>query len=117
MRKFIFLLYGVLISLLSLTQIELLHLTFAYHDKIEHFAAYSVFTLLAYFCTRNRQWAIVLCIGIIIYGGILEVLQASSTGRIASIADFCANVLGVMGGVLIIRMYRTSAIHANRKLN
>ncbi|MGF1692077.1 VanZ family protein [Photobacterium kagoshimensis] len=114
MRKLIFIVYGGLISLLSLTQIELLDLTFAYHDKIEHFVAYSVFTLLAYFCTQSRQWVTALCIAIIAYGGVLEILQASSTGRIASIADFCTNVLGVMGGVLIIKLYRTNTSYVNR---
>lgn len=108
MRKLIFIGYGALICLLSLTQVELLHLTFIYHDKVEHFTAYSLFTLLAYFSTKSKRWAYILCIAIVIYGGILEILQASSTGRIASIADFIANVLGVIGGIVIIKVYRSN---------
>ena len=66
-------------------------------DKLQHFGAYLVFVLLTYPLTLA-------VIAICAYGGLLEIAQAYSPGRYASILDFLANSLGAIFGLLLLRL-------------
>ena len=68
-------------------------------DKADHFIAYfglaSMATLVTGLKPRLR-WAL---LGVIVLGGVLEILQAF-TGRDADLLDFVANTLGAITGAL-----------------
>ncbi|ODS22743.1 hypothetical protein AB835_12450 [Candidatus Endobugula sertula] len=96
----IFIGYSLLITLLSLkphVPIE----NIPYNDKGAHLIAYAVFTLLAW---RINSWSPLfnhMVIGIIMYGGLIEVLQ-SYTGRMMSLYDLLANITGVTLCIIVL---------------
>ena len=47
---------------------------------------------------RNYGW---LVLGLLVFGGFIEVCQSMVTYRTAELADFYADALGVMAGILI----------------
>jgi VanZ family protein len=68
-------------------------------DKLEHFTAYFGLASMATMMLGLRPklaWAI---LGIILFGGALEILQGY-TGRDPDIMDFTANSIGAIGGLL-----------------
>lgn len=73
-------------------------------DKLQHFGAYLVFVLLTYPLTLKRHHLHLAVIAICAYGGLLEIAQAYSPGRYASILDFLANSLGAIFGLLLLRL-------------
>jgi VanZ family protein len=67
-------------------------------DKLEHFTAYFGLASMATMVQGTRfslAWAI---LGIILFGGALEILQGY-TGRDPDIMDFTANSIGALGGL------------------
>lgn len=65
-------------------------------DKLAHLLAYGVFTLLAFMsATRQRQFLLG-CVGIVLFGIAMEVLQSFIPGRQMSFWDCIANSLGVL---------------------
>lgn len=63
-------------------------------DKLEHFGAYTALALTG-FAARGRPWRL-LALGVIAFGGTVEVLQAlMPTGRTGSVLDAAANTAGV----------------------
>ena len=52
--------------------------------------------------TESKQYLYV-CIGIVAYGGMMEVAQSFMPGRMMSAYDFLANTLGVIVGALVVR--------------
>ena len=75
-------------------------------DKGAHFAAYAVFAVLAHGVCRRHPWFAWLCVGIVIYGGLLEYGQSFAPRRTMSVADFIANTLGVVVGGWLVNRYR-----------
>ena len=70
-------------------------------DKQLHFAAYGVLSLaLAYATTeyRRRVWvrAGVVIVAVVVFGGLVELLQGFVPHRYPSALDFLSNVLGVI---------------------
>jgi VanZ family protein len=74
----------------------------SFMDKIKHFLAYLLLSLLIYGATRNFKIAIFLSI---IYGFLMEALQFTVPFRTFSLADILANSLGA-GLVYSIRIFR-----------
>jgi VanZ family protein len=77
-------------------------------DKLEHFIAYFGLAGMATLALGLRQvlgWAI---LGVILFGGLLEILQGY-TGRDPEVMDFVANSLGAIAGlgagVLFLRLF------------
>nr|WP_321221671.1 VanZ family protein [uncultured Psychroserpens sp.] len=102
----------LVIYVLALTIGSLAHLNgmpslgFSFEDKIRHFIAYFLFTVLVYnYCkARNLTNAIPKAIlSVIIYGIIIELLQKVMTSyRTLDVYDVLANSLGAVLAALII---------------
>ena len=91
--------YGALIAFLSLQSPD--DIVISAPDKLSHLAAYGGFAVLAYRLrtARKRFWAI--CIGLIVYSGLLEYAQSFVPGRMMSGLDMVANTLGVLLGAYL----------------
>lgn len=66
-------------------------------DKLQHFGAYALLAGLITLGLEARRWWLWGLLGLIVFGGVLEVLQGL-VGRDMSFKDEIANTLGVMTG-------------------
>ena len=111
----------MVLYVIGLTMGSLMHLGgvpslgFSFDDKIYHFFAYFVFTILVYnyFKVIQIKRVILLsALAVICYGIILEVLQTVLTSyRTFDVYDALANALGVSCASIVLH------IRTNRKLN
>jgi VanZ family protein len=67
------------------------------NDKLLHFIAYFGLAAIAAIAFRRRKAAILAALGLIVLGGILEIIQGF-VGRDMSLYDEFANTLGVVVG-------------------
>jgi VanZ family protein len=76
-------------------------------DKLEHFTAYFGLAGMATMALGLRPWLGWAILGVILFGGLLEILQGY-TGRDPEILDFAANsfgaIAGLGAGVLFLRL-------------
>lgn len=72
-------------------------------DKVFHLGTYAIFALLGYRVVREPREYFYLCVGIVAYGGLMEVGQSFMPGRVMSGYDFLANTLGVVLAGLVVR--------------
>ena len=72
-------------------------------DKLLHFITYFVLAAMGVTAFRARRSALLAVLGLIVLGGILEILQGF-VGRQTSIADQLANTLGVLAGGTLARL-------------
>lgn len=81
-------------------------------DKGNHFLGFAV---LAFLCLRAYpQRAAAMLAGLLLYGGLIEVLQSFTAYRSAEWGDLLADAIGIAGGLL---MHRAMASHnRNRSL-
>ena len=94
----LFLVYAIFmayVSLRSMSGIELEH-----SDKFFHFIAYGLFAVLGFRTVSGRKAYMYLCLGIVVYGGLMEVAQSFTPRRMMSVYDFIANTIGVFIGVI-----------------
>lgn len=103
--------YTILIATLSLANIgELPSIGSSFDDKIFHFLAYGLLTLLWFlflYKYKKSQVLLTSSLFVIFYGIIIEVLQGQlSAHRIADVFDVLANSLGVVIMALIINIKR-----------
>ncbi|HVZ28639.1 MAG TPA: VanZ family protein [Rhizomicrobium sp.] len=73
-------------------------------DKVDHFVAYFGLAAMATMVTGVRPrlaWAI---LGVILFGGVLEILQGLM-GRDAELADFIANSIGALAGLAAAALF------------
>ena len=54
------------------------------------------------FRLRTKSYYLYVCLGIIAYGGLMELAQSYTPGRMMSGYDFLANTLGVVLGAIIV---------------
>lgn len=73
-------------------------------DKAEHFTAYFGLALLAALAWGLRRSVLLVLVGVIALGGVLEILQ-SMTGRDAEWLDELANSLGALTGTAVACAY------------
>lgn len=104
---FIACLYTITLSILSLIKLnELEGIGPSYKDKIFHFLAYGLFTLLWYNALRQlkiKYALIIAATAAIICGIILEILQGRlTTFRDSNLMDALANTMGVLIMTFII---------------
>lgn len=108
----------VMIGVLSLSAVPKLNLELGIKsgDKYLHFIAYFGLSIIWYFALRNKipkkLFNIIVPLGLIFYGIILELLQGGLTSyRTGDIYDALANTVGVIAGLVlfkgIIKWYRT----------
>jgi len=97
----LFAMYGLVIAYVSLAPLpEGAPIT---NDKVAHLAAYALFVLLAAAMALPRRTFLVVCVLIIAYSGLLEVVQSFIPGRHMSLMDLVANTLGVALGMVMVR--------------
>ncbi len=73
-------------------------------DKSEHFTAYFGLALLASLAWGLRRSLVLVFLGLVALGGVLEILQ-SVTGRDAEWLDELANSLGALTGMAVACAY------------
>ena len=105
----------MVVSLIQLKGLPNVGISFA--DKIFHFLAYSVLTLVwfsaLFFQFKNKKTKAILYAAIfsVIFGIIVEVLQGSVTAsRHSDVYDAIANTLGVLITVLILLINKKTGI-------
>ena len=74
-------------------------------DKVLHFLAYLVLAGLAFLFVRQIKPFLKCCVALVIYGGIIELLQSFMPGRYMSFADFVANIGGIAFAVMLVKIY------------
>jgi VanZ family protein len=73
-------------------------------DKANHVAAFSVLALLGYGSYRDRTIAVLL--GLLVYGGAIELLQALTPYRTGDPTDLLADAAGLVVGWSLARLMR-----------
>ena len=71
-----------------------------YWDKVQHIVGFGVLTTLGCFAyTEKKVW---LCLGLVIYGALIEYFQSTLTyTRMASLGDWLADVVGITIAVMV----------------
>ena len=72
-------------------------------DKLVHLLVYYIFAVFGYRMLTNKQYYPYLCLGIIIYSGLIELGQSYIPGREMSVFDLAANIAGVVLGALVMK--------------
>jgi len=72
-------------------------------DKVGHLVLYSIFALLGSRIVTNQRQFLYLCAGIIVYSGLMEIVQSFIPGRVGSAYDLLANSIGVIAGAAIAK--------------
>lgn len=94
--------YAVLVGLISLRPGEGPGIEHA--DKVSHFVVYGFFAVLGFMAAKNTRMFYIICVAIIVYGGLLEVAQYYVISREMSLLDFIANTLGVLVGIAVVTL-------------
>lgn len=102
MKLLAFLIYALFVTYASLRPIDSASL--GNWDKIGHLTLYFIFALLAYRVAANQKTYFYLCLGIVIYSGLMEVAQSFMPGRMMSAYDLLANAVGVAVAIIFTRM-------------
>ena len=71
-------------------------------DKVVHLLVYYIFAVLGYRMLANKRYYLYLCLGIVVYSGMIELGQSYIPGRDMSMYDLLANILGVTLGALVV---------------
>lgn len=76
-----------------------------YWDKVEHIFGFTILTIFGYLSyTEKKIWV---CIGLAIYGALIEYLQNAFTlTRMASLGDWAADIVGIVLATAIIFMIK-----------
>lgn len=87
--------------------------SFSHLDKLEHAFAYFVLALSMHLTLKqwgvgSKSFAVVLLFSIALGGG-LEILQ-SQIGRMMDLADFAADFIGALSGLLIGRLFSSASL-------
>jgi VanZ family protein len=80
------------------------------HDKIGHFLAYTILTLLPGLIFWNPSDRIITALTMIVLGGTLELAQRFVPGRSSELADMVVNISGVLAGYLSARLLRETQL-------
>lgn len=73
------------------------------NDKLLHFISYFILSTMGVAAFRARRPALLVGLGLIVLGGMLEILQGF-VGRQTSFTDQLANTLGVLAGGILARL-------------
>lgn len=111
MKTFIFFGYAAFVAFLSLRPMN--SSSIEPWDKPFHFVLYGIFAWLGYRLLQTQRQYLYLCVGIVAFSGLMEVLQSFMPGRVMSVYDLLANTLGVtLGALLASKLQRPSVIQA-----
>lgn len=91
-------------ELVSVTPDTLLPSGEGIRDKVEHFASYAALGGTGIIGYSGRRSAVMLMIGLLAFGIILELAQFFVPGRSPGIDDVVANGLGTLAGAIIAKL-------------
>ena len=100
----VYLIALIILSLVPLSSIESPGNT----DKIAHFIAYLILSVLVYFISGSLKQKVYLFISVIVIGIVLESIQNLIPGRSFSYFDMLGNVAGAVFGYLLSWMLLAS---------
>ena len=104
MNIFLFLAYGCLVCFTSLVSLpSVSDYSIPHLDKLLHLVTYAVFAVLGYRVAKTKSAFLYICIGIVIFSGLMEILQSFMPDRMMSAADLVANMLGVLLACFFIK--------------
>ena len=108
-NRVIFVTYAIFIAVVSLLPMSGTNIGSS--DKVFHVLMYGVFSVLGFRVTTESKQYLYLCIGIVAYGGLMEIAQSFMPGRMMSAYDFLANAVGVIIGALVAkRVFRAKIV-------
>lgn len=102
MRQIVVLLYAVCVACASLLPVN--SGVVGQWDKLGHLGMYGLFAVLGYWAVPRTRPFLFLCLAIIGFSGLMEILQSFMPGRMMSVYDFIANTVGVVLGALLARV-------------
>ena len=101
MRILVFIAYAVFVTFVSLRPMD--GTGVGDWDKVGHLVLYFIFALLGYRVVSSSKHYLYLCIGIVVYSGLMEFAQSFLPGRMMSVYDLVANAVGVAIAVIFTR--------------
>ena len=104
MHKIAFIVYAGIVAVVSLLPGG--NDSGEYLDKVVHLLVYYIFAVFGYRMLANKRYYFYICLGIIIYGGLIELGQSYSPYRDMSGFDVVANIAGVALGALVMHRKR-----------
>jgi VanZ family protein len=104
MHKIVFITYAGIVAVVSL--LPGANNSGEHLDKVVHLLVYYIFAVFGYRMLSNKQHYFYLCLGIIIYGGLIELGQSYTPGRDMSGFDLAANIAGVALGAVVMKRKR-----------
>lgn len=81
-------------------------------DKLNHFTAFGTLTVLGGLAWRRTPWRVAL--GLLAYGGLIELLQTQVPGRAAEWADLLADGIGILLGLALLAAMRRLSTRRTR---
>ncbi|MCZ4304054.1 VanZ family protein [Zoogloeaceae bacterium G21618-S1] len=93
----------VAVLVLSLVPVPAGHMVFSWQDKLEHVLAFFALGVLASLAWPGRTAMLV--IGLLAYGGLIEVAQSFTAYRMGDAADWLADALGI-GLAMVLGAWR-----------
>ena len=107
MHTTVFVIYTIGVTVMSLIPGDQANV--ADLDKLAHLLVYYIFAVFGYRALANKRYYSYLCLGIIVYGALLEFGQSYVPGRDMSGYDLLANALGVVLGAIVASRKRPQA--------
>ena len=104
MHKTVFIVYAGIVAVISLLPGG--KDSGDYLDKVVHLLVYYIFAVFGYRMLANKRYYFYICLGIIIYSGLIELGQSYTPGRDMSGFDVVANIAGVALGALVMNRKR-----------
>jgi VanZ family protein len=105
----IFAVYAVAVAVVSLSPSS--GVSGAHWDKVAHLITYAVFAAFGHRVIKEGRGYLLLCLGIIVYSGLIEVAQSYMPGRVMSGYDLLANAVGVVIGAGMMRHFSKPIDH------
>ena len=81
----------------------LVAMPFSHSDKALHFIAYFTLMIWPFILIKSGSVFLLAAVSAVLYGVIIELLQATLPNRYCSIADMAANLSGVLALIVIAR--------------
>jgi VanZ family protein len=103
LNTLVLLVYAVLVAFVSLSPSS--GASAEHWDKVLHLVTYAVFAAIGYGAIKEGRRYFFVCLGIIVYSGLIEVAQSYMPGRVMSGYDLLANAVGVVIGAGIMRHF------------
>jgi len=106
MNLVIFIIYTCFVTYCSLSKLSSITTPdIEYADKLFHCFLYAIFTVLAIRISKTKPVFYIICIGIVVYSGLMEIGQSLVPNRSMSLYDLIANSIGVILVSIIAAKY------------